>query len=151
METRHPFRYMKKISRLIGDALRASNAAFALNFGLAKSWEHIAGEDLKGLSSFESAVYAGKGRIIVTIKILSSAAILAKYNEPSIIERIQHNFKLNYVKIIFKHTSEIKTINKFSKKSDNLKTERYVLNERFENGKLKSALENLKTELVNAA
>ncbi|MDR3030917.1 MAG: hypothetical protein LBU35_00855 [Holosporales bacterium] len=142
---------MQKISKLISKAIGNNSTTLVLSLGLAKSWEHIVGGDLKDLSSFRSVVYIGKGKVAITINVLSSAIMLAQYNEPNIIERVKYNFKIDSVKLVFKHSSEIKTKNKSLENSNNLKIKRCILTEQFENQKLKSALENLKTELQHAA
>lgn len=144
---------MQKVSTLINNVIDTSyGPAISLNLLLKKSWDDIVGIELKSLTSFLDAKYIGKNSISVSAKILSSASLIAKYNENNIISNIKRLTSIADVKLHFKHTNSVNLITQeeFTAKQHIEKAIQKIELE-FKNTALKSALENLKTEIQNAA
>lgn len=143
---------MKKVSAIISNVIGDFGPTLSLNVSIKKAWNEIVCEEIRDVSSLIEAKYSGKNELSVIIKILSSAALIAKYNEDSIINNLQNITGIPKIKLLFKHT------NSFDQKNNLLENPvqkivkpKEKIDTFFENESLKNALENLKTEMKNAA
>ena len=81
---------MKKVSAIISNVIGDFGPTLSLNVSIKKAWNEIVCEEIRDVSSLIEAKYSGKNELSVIIKILSSAALIAKYNEDSIINNLQN-------------------------------------------------------------
>lgn len=143
---------MKKVSAIISNVIGDFGPTLSLNVAIKKAWNEIVCEELRDVSSLIEAKYSGKNELSVIIKILSSAALIAKYNEDAIINNLKNITGISKIKLLFKHTNSIiKEI-----KSSEIIVQKIVKPKEkidifFENESLKNALETLKTEMQDAA
>ena len=142
---------MNKISHVMRNLIcsSADSSCFVLAAELSGVWEEIVGSELCHVCAIKSIQYIGKNTIMIYINIIASAALIAQYKSDDIKEQIRRHSKMNNIQLVFKHCSHIYIAvdeNVSANRVSNDK-ERCFVAEDFENQKLKSALENFKTEL----
>ncbi|MDR1609471.1 MAG: hypothetical protein LBR78_01285 [Holosporales bacterium] len=163
---------MKQVASVISKIISHSDGLIAIHLTIARKWDSIVGSRLVDVAAFSGVRFVkrcvsrpsakfevyrgsmGRAKLVVTVNVLSSAALIVRSCEGYIVDGIKRLTGVSDVELIFKHVSSI------PKKTDGqLDSCRTVtedtpickIDEVFENETLKKALELLKAEIQNAA
>jgi hypothetical protein len=147
------FTEMKKISAVMKSVVAPCSRILSLYFVLKESWNEIVGNELFNLTSFNSARYVGNNELLITINVLNSAILLVKCDSENISNNLKRLTGAQNVKIIFqhKHFIEQKVVEANCQQQLATNRQQSVIEEKFENVLLKTALETLKAEMQDAA
>jgi hypothetical protein len=153
-ERQHIFGKVKKVSAILGNIIdRRSAALLSARVALNGAWTEVVGERLADVTSLDDLRFTGKDELLVTIKILNSAMVFAKYGANEIALKISQISGVRNVRLHFKKATTIEKIVVVSESPEEAwpAKVRQSIDVDFRNVALKNALEALKTEMQDAA
>jgi len=97
---------MQRISSTVSKVIGSVCPNLSLSIELKSIWSEIVGEEFVALTSLREARYINDG-ISVCINVLSSAAIIFKYNSAEITDRISKLVGIRDVKLVIKQVADL--------------------------------------------
>lgn len=142
---------MQKLADIVRSLVCSAkdSSCFILADELSKIWDDIVGPELAFVTTVQKVQYTGKNAAVIFINVVNSAALVLKYNENSIKEKIKIYTKISDIKLIFKHSQSVYKLCAHNIKDEEAKKSYCFIQCNFENQDLKKALENLQTEVTH--
>jgi hypothetical protein len=145
---------MKKISRIVGQIipLKIVNSMYFLSEKAKKDWVMIVGKAISEFTELSRIIKSKDGLTTAYISALPSSSFIVRYNEHLIKERLSRYLvplKVNALKII--QTTNIKKYNELSSDDSLKRKKKQQTVDDIKNDSLRSALEALKTEILDDA